>query len=158
MQEMSIKLFTGAYSLNPQSELRLKVLSGFGVTFQVFLVFYLLFFKTFGVGVIVIFCINLTVPVYFLFSAWLDSKPQYRRHLTLSEKGVRYRKRFMQTEHEFDWDEVDMVHLGLFKVVFLLKNEEEHVISLEQIQNDQVLEQVRERIKMMVIRKNVVLS
>lgn len=158
MQETSIKLYTGAYETSPKSEQRLKLLSGLAVALQLGLVFYLLFFKTFTASVVVIFLISLTVPVYFLFSAWLDSKPQYRRHLTLTEEGVRYRTRFMQTEYEFDWDEVDMVHLEHFKVVFLLKNEEEHVVSLEQIQNNEVLAQVRERIKTMVIRKNIILS
>ncbi|MFD2514557.1 hypothetical protein ACFSRY_11830 [Pontibacter locisalis] len=158
MQELSIKLYTGAYDIKPKAEQRLKWLSAFAVTFQLVLVFYLVFFETFSAGVVVVFLINVTIPAYFLYSAWLDNKPHYRRHLTLTEEGVKYRTRFMQTEQEFDWDEVDLVRLQSLKVVFLLKNEEEHVVSLEQIQNDQVLKQVRERIKSMVIRKDIVLS
>ena len=63
----------------------------------------------------------------------------------------------MRAEQEFDWEEVDTVHIGLYHVVFVLKNEEEHYINLERIQNDEVLQQVKEQIGEMVQQKSIML-
>ncbi|WP_439880232.1 hypothetical protein ACSX1A_13835 [Pontibacter sp. MBLB2868] len=158
MQEISYKLFTGAYDTTQKTEQRVMLLAAFAIVLQLALIIYLAVSKTFSLSLVVVFLINVFVSAGFLFHAWLDKHPRYRRHLTLTEEGVLYRSRFMQPEQEFDWNEIDQVRLELLRVVFLLKNEEEHVVSLEQIQNDSVLKQVKEQIKMMVIRKNVTLA
>ncbi|WP_036776704.1 hypothetical protein [Pontibacter actiniarum] len=155
MQEISIRLFEGAYTLKPRAERRLMLLVGAAMALQVGLLLYLVVTKTFTTGLLFVFLINLLVPGYFLFTVWLDHKPQYRRHLTLTAEGVRYRSRFMQEEHAFDWDEIDFVDLKLYKVIFVLKNDEVHEVSLDRIQNDAVLHQVKEQIRQLVRSKEI---
>lgn len=157
MQELSIRLFEGAYTLKPKTERRVMVLAVLAVALQVVLLVYLAASKHYAPGLVLIFIVNLIVPAYFFFNIWLDRKPKYRRHLTLTEQGVCYRSRFMQAEQEFDWEEIDAVHIGLYHVVFVLKNEEEHYINLERIQNDEVLQQVKAQIREMVQQKEIML-
>ncbi|GAA4442113.1 hypothetical protein GCM10023188_41420 [Pontibacter saemangeumensis] len=157
MQELSIRLFEGAYTLKPETERRAMLLAMLAVVLQVCLLVYLAATKHFAPVLVLVFAFNLVVPAYFFFNIWLDRKPKYRRHLTLTEQGVCYRARFMHTEQEFDWEEVDAVHIGLYHVVFVLKNEEEHYINLERIQNEEVLEQVKEQIREMVQQKEIML-
>ncbi|TPE43703.1 hypothetical protein [Pontibacter mangrovi] len=133
----------------------MMLLAGAAMFLQLGFLLHLTITKTFSTELVMVFLINLFVPAIFLYRLWLDRKPQYRRHLTLSAHGVRYRTRFMQPEHEFDWEEVDAVRVELFKVVFVLKNEEVHEISLERIQNDEMLQQVKEQVKMMVRQKDL---
>ncbi|PRY13649.1 hypothetical protein CLV24_10519 [Pontibacter ummariensis] len=158
MQEISVRLFEGAYSLQSRNEKRLLFFALLAVGVHLGLLIYLAVSKHFTPALVFVFLLNLLVPAYFFFRIWLDSKPKYRRHLTLHEEGVRYRSRFLEKESEFDWDEVDTVHIRLFKVIFVLKNEEVHEISLERIQNDTVLWQVKEQISEMVQRKEIVLQ
>ena len=157
MQEISIRLFEGAYTLKPRAERRVMLLAVVGVVLQVLLLIYLAASKHFAPALVFVFVFNLAVPAYFFFNIWLDRKPKYRRHLTLTEGGVCYRSGFMRAEQEFDWEEVDTVHIGLYHVVFVLKNEEEHYINLERIQNDEVLQQVKEQIGEMVQQKRIML-
>jgi len=157
MQELSIKLFEGAYTLKPKAERRAMLLAVLAVALQVLLLVYLASSKHFAPGLVLLFLCNLIVPAYFFFNIWLDRKPKYRRHLTLTEEAVCYRAGFMQAEQEFDWDEVDAVHIGLYHVVFVLKNEEEHYINLERIQDEGVLEQVKEQLREMVQQKEIML-
>lgn len=158
MQEISVRLFDGAYTLKPKAERRLMVLAFLAVALQLGLLVYLAVSKQFTVGLVIIFLFNLLVPAYFFFILWLDRRPKYRRHLTLTDEGVCYRAKFLQKEQEFDWDEVDTVQIEMYRVKFMLKNEEEHEINLERIQNDEVLQQVKEQIKEMVQRKEIMLQ
>lgn len=157
MQEISIRLFEGAYTLKPRVERRTMLLAVLAVVLQVSLLVYLAASKHFAPGLVIIFVVNLVVPAFFFFNIWLDRKPKYRRHLTLTEQGVCYRSRFLHAEQEFDWEEVDNVHIGLYHVVFVLKNEEEHYINLGRIQNDKVLQQVKEQLREMVQQKAIML-
>ncbi len=158
MQEISVKLFEGAYTLKPKAERRLMVLAFVAVSLQLGLLVYLAVSKQFTIALIFIFLFNLLVPAYFFFNIWLDRKPKYRRHLTLTDEGVCYRSKFLQKEQEFDWEEVDTVQVDMYRVNFMLKNEEEHDINLERIQNDAVLQQVKEQIKEMVQQKEIMLQ
>ncbi|AKD02199.1 hypothetical protein POKO110462_20840 [Pontibacter korlensis] len=155
MEEISIRLFEGAYALKPKADRRMMMLAGIAMLLQLSLLLYLVTFKVFATELVVVFLLSLLGPVYFFFTLWLDHRPQYRRHLTLSPTGVRYRTRFMQPEHEFDWEEVDTVKLELFKIIFVLKNEEVYEVSLEHIQNDVVLQQVKEQVQQMAQLKNL---
>lgn len=146
MQDISIRLFEGAYTFKPRAEQRMMLLALAAMVLQMSLLLYLIIFKTFATGLVVILLLSLLVPAYFISSVWLDKRPQYRRHLTLSAAGVRYRTRFLQAEHEFDWEEIDLIKIELFKVNFVLKNEEVHEVNLHGIQNDRVLHEVKEQI------------
>jgi hypothetical protein len=157
MQVISIRLFEGAYARKPKAEQRAMLLAAVAVMLQLGLLVYLAVSKQFTPVLVLVFLFNLLVPAYFFFTIWLDSKPRYRRHLTLAEEGVCYRSRFLQKEHAFDWEEVDSVHMERNRIVFVLKNEEEHCIILEHIQDDDILQQVKEQIKEMVQRKEVML-
>jgi len=157
MQEISIRLFEGAYALKPRAEQRTMQLAALAVGLQLGLLVYLAVSKHFAGGLVLVFICNLVVPAYFFFAIWLDRKPKYRRHLTLTEQGVCYRSKFLQKEQEFDWEEIDAVHIGLYRVGFVLKNEEEHTVNLERIQNDEVLRQVKEQIREMVQQKGIML-
>ena len=158
MQEISVKLFEGAYTLKPKGEQRLTVLAFVAVALQLGLLVYLAMSKQFTSGLVLVFLFNLLVPAYIFFNIWLDRKPRYRRHLTLIEEGVCYRAKFLQKEQEFDWAEVDNVQIEMHRVKFVLKNEEVHDINLERIQNDEVLQQVKEQIREMVQRKVIMLQ
>ncbi|MCX2739641.1 hypothetical protein [Pontibacter anaerobius] len=155
MQDISFRLFEGAYTIKPRAEQRMLLLAAAAMALQVGLLLYLLVSKAFATELVVVFLLNLFVPAYFIFSIWLDHRPQYRRHLTLSSDGVRYRTRFMRPEHEFEWNEIDLVRLKLFKVIFILKNEEVHEVSLERIQHDGVLQQVKEQLLQMARLKGL---
>ncbi|MHA6247015.1 hypothetical protein ACXYMU_03695 [Pontibacter sp. CAU 1760] len=157
MKEISIRLFEGAYTIKPRAERRIWLLAVLAVVVQLGLLVYLSVTKIFTIGLVLVLLLNLVVPAYLFLNAWLDRKPRYRRHLTLTEKGVRYRARFRQQLQEFDWEEIDTVQIGLYQVVFLLKNEEEHSINLEHIRNDEILAQVKEQIREMVAQKEIIL-
>lgn len=158
MQELSVRLFKGAYTLKPKAEKRLTLLAFAAVAVQLGFLLHLALSQMYTVELVLVFLINLFIPAYYFFNIWLDHKPKYRRHLTLSEEGVCYRAKFRQKEHEFDWEEVDAVQLDQYRVKFLLKNEEEHDINLERIQNDEVLHQVKEKIREMVQQKQIMLQ
>lgn len=158
MQELSVRLFKGAYTLKPKAEKRLTLLAFAAVAVQLGFLLHLALSQMYTVELVLVFLVNLFIPAYYFFNIWLDHKPKYRRHLTLSEEGVCYRAKFRQKEHEFDWEEVDAVQLDQYRVKFLLKNEEEHDINLERIQNDEVLHQVKEKIREMVQQKQIMLQ
>lgn len=157
MQEINVRLFKGAYAEKPKAEQRAMLLAALAVALQAGLLAYLAVTKQFTPLLVLVFLFNLLVPGYFFFIIWLDSKPRYRRHLTLTNEGVCYRSRLMQKEQEFDWAEVDTVRLERYAVVFSLKNEELHRIDLEHIRNDAVLGHVKEQIEGMVQRKEIML-
>lgn len=146
MQEINVSLFKGAYAKNPKGEQHAMLLAAVAVVLQVSLLAYLAVTKQFTPLLVLVFLLNLLIPAWFFFNIWLDRKPKYRRHLTLTENGVCYRSSFMQQEQEFDWAEVDTIELGRHRVVFTLKNEEVHSVNLVPIQNDAVLRQVQEHI------------
>ncbi|MDX5436680.1 MAG: hypothetical protein LPK03_05760, partial [Pontibacter sp.] len=118
MQEISIRLFESAYASKPEAERRTMLLAWAAMALQVSLLLYLVVSKTFTTELVIVFLINLLVPAYFIFTIWMDHRPEYRRHLTLTEEGIRYRTRFKQREQEFEWDEIDKVKLEQFKVIF----------------------------------------
>ncbi|RIJ42983.1 hypothetical protein [Pontibacter oryzae] len=157
MQEINIRLFEGAYTLKPRAEQRLMLLAVAAMVLQVSLLVYLALTEIFKTHLVIIFLLNLLIPAYFIFSLWLDGKPHYRRHLTLSQDGIRYRTRFMRPEHEIEWNEVDTVKVKLYSVSFLLKNDEMHEINLAHIHNDDVLKQVKKEIRQMVQFKGITL-
>ena len=150
MQELSVRLFKGAYTLKPKAEKRLMLLAFAAVAVQLGFLMHLAISEMYTVELVLVFLLNLFIPAYYFFNLWLDHKPKYRRHLTLTEKGVCYRAKFRQREHIFDWEEVDAVQIEKYKVKFLLKNEEEHDINLERIQNEAVMQQVKDQIRTMV--------
>jgi hypothetical protein len=133
------------------------LLAAVAVMLQLGLLVYLVVSKQFTPVLVLVFLFNLLVPAYFFFTIWLDSKPKYRRHLTLTEEGICYRSKFLQQEQAFDWAEVDTVLMERNRIVFVLKNEEEYHINLEHIQDDDILQQVKEQTKEMVQRKVVML-
>ncbi|WP_276499100.1 hypothetical protein [Pontibacter litorisediminis] len=146
MQDISIRLFEGAFILKPRTEQRLMQLALVLMALHAGLLLYLLVAKVFTLLLVLILLLSLLVPAYFMLSVWLDRAPQYRRHLTLSAEGVRYRTRFLHPEHEFDWTEIDLVKINLYKITFVLKNEEVHEVSLEHLQNDELLRHVKEQV------------
>ncbi|OKL41940.1 hypothetical protein [Pontibacter flavimaris] len=146
MQDTSIRLFEDAYTIKPRSEKRLMLLALAAMALQFVLLLYIFFSQTFSAALVLLLLLSLLVPAYFVFSVWLDRNPHYRRHLTLHDEGVCYRPRFMQAEQEFEWGEVDYIKINMYKVLFVLKNVEEHEVSLEHIQNDRVLQQVKEQV------------
>ena len=158
MQELSVRLFKGAYTLKPKAEKRLTLLAFAAVAVQLGFLLHLAISEMYTVELVLVFLVNLFIPAYYFFNIWLDHKPKYRRHLTLTEEGVCYRAKFRQKEHEFDWEEVDAVQIDQYRVKFLLKNEEKHDINLERIQNDEVLHQVKEKIREMVQQKQIMLQ
>ncbi len=157
MQEISVKLFEGAYTLKPRAERRATLLAVLAVALQVGLLAYLTVSNFFVPELLLVFAVNLLVPAYFFFNLWLDRRPEYSRHLTLTEQGVCYRSGFLQKEHSFDWEEIDSTVIGLNHVLFVLKNEEEHNINLERIPHTTVIEQVKEQIREMVQQKEIML-
>ncbi len=157
MQEISVKLFEGAYTLKPRAERRATLLAVLAVALQVGLLAYLTVSNFFVPELLLVFAVNLLVPAYFFFNLWLDRRPEYSRHLTLTEQGVCYRSGFLQKEQSFDWEEIDSTVIGLNHVLFVLKNEEEHNINLERIPHTTVIEQVKEQIREMVQQKEIML-
>lgn len=158
MQEISVRLFKGAYKPKSKAEQRLMLLALAAVAVQLGFLVHLAVSQMYTVELVLVFLVNLLIPAYYFFTIWLDRKPKYRRHLTLTEEGVCYRAKFRQKEHEFDWAEVDVVHIEPYRVKFILKNEEEHDINLARIQNEEVLQQVKAQIREMVQRKEIMLQ
>ena len=158
MQEISVKLFKGAYTLKPKAEEPLMLLAFAAVAVQLGFLVHLAISEMYTVDLVLVFLVNLLIPSYFFFNIWLDGKPKYRRHLTLTDEGVCYRSKFMHKEQEFDWEEVDTVQIEMYRVKFLLKNEEEHAINLERIQNEEILQLVKDQIREMVQRKEIMLQ
>ena len=147
MQEFSVRLFKGAYTINAKTEQRFLFIALAVILFDVCLLVFLLTLKGFSTVMLAVYLLHLPIVGYFMARAWLDSKPRYRRHLTLTIEGVRYRAGHMKKEREFDWEEIDMVKLELFRVTFLLKNEESHTLNLETIQHAETLQAVKDEIR-----------
>jgi hypothetical protein len=93
-----------------------------------------------------------------MVSIWLDRRPQYRRHFTLSEEGVRYRTGLLRKEQAFDWEEVDRVDLQEHIALFLLKNEERHEVSLKSDENDTEWQRQADQLKTLVQQKRIELK
>lgn len=155
MQETSFQLFPGAYAVKPKAERLYMLLAFCSVAVHINLLYRLITQNDYKPAFLLVYSLNLIPLAYFLIIIWLDKKPRCRRHLTLNLTGVRYRTKFMAPEYEFDWEEVDVIHLEHSRVLFLLKNEEKHDINLEKIQNDNVLQQVKEQIRAMAHSKNI---
>ncbi|HEY4650283.1 MAG TPA: hypothetical protein VIG72_02665, partial [Pontibacter sp.] len=105
-----------------------------------------------------LFLLQMPMLAYLLAQTWLDKNPKYRRHLTLTEQGVCYRTGFLAKEQEFDWNEVDEVYLKLFSVEFMLKNEERHEISLQNINSDTALQRAKQEIRAVAQQQGIKLT
>ena len=114
--------------------------------------------KGFAYSVVGIYLLHLLVFPFLVARIWLDSHPEYRRHLTLTGEGVRYRKGFRKQEHEFDWEEVDEVFLDAAEVVFVLKNEERHLIGLNMLHSNTELLQAKQDVRNIVQQKGITLT
>ncbi|MDX5482171.1 MAG: hypothetical protein LPK07_10870 [Hymenobacteraceae bacterium] len=143
---MSIRFFEGVFAWRPELEQRIMFVALTSLSLHLGLLAYLALLKGFAFIFAVVYLVNLLFAAYFIFTIWLDHRPQYRRHLTLNGEGVRYRGGFLQREHEFDWEEVDYILLDQVQLAFVLKNEAEHRISLEHIQDSHALERVKGQI------------
>ncbi|WP_018479371.1 hypothetical protein [Pontibacter roseus] len=155
MQEISIRLFSSAYSVRSRLERVLLLMALLSIALHGWLLYQLIAVKDFHSAMTFLYLFSLLPVCLFLASMWLDKNPGYNRHLTLLTTGVRYRKGFMQPEHEFDWEEVDSIRLEPRQVVFLLKNEEQHEVSLQAIRSEEVLHRVRSGILDIAAEKEI---
>ncbi|MCC9138119.1 hypothetical protein ACFSKU_03075 [Pontibacter silvestris] len=155
MQETSFQLSPGAYAVKAKTECLFMLFALCSVAVHINLLYRLLALNDYKSTFLIVYSLNLIPLAYFLVTIWLDKKPKCRRHLTLSTTGARYRTKFMTKEHEFDWDEVDVIHLEHFRVLFVLKNEEEHDVSLERVQNNEELSLIKEQIRERALMKGI---
>ena len=158
MQNFNIRLFEGAYTGNLKAEQRTNLLAIFLLLLQIGLLLFLVLTKGFAYSVVGIYLLHLLVFPFLVARIWLDSHPEYRRHLTLTGEGVRYRKGFRKQEHEFDWEEVDEVFLDAAEVVFVLKNEERHLIGLNMLHSNTELLQAKQDVRNIVQQKGITLT
>lgn len=155
MQNISIRLFSSAYDIRSNVERFMLLMAFVSVALHGWLLYHLIAVNDFRSALLFLYLFSLLPFCLFLLAMWLDRNPDYQRHLTLSETGVRYRSGFMQQEHEFDWEEVDTIRLEPVLVTFLLKNGEEHEVSLKTIRNGEVLQEARSRITSIAASKGI---
>ncbi|MER2996470.1 hypothetical protein [Pontibacter populi] len=158
MQNFNIRLFEGAYTGNLKAEQRTNLLVVFLLLLQIGLLLFLVLTKGFTYSFVGIYLLHLLVFPFLVARIWLDLHPEYRRHLTLTDQGVRYRKGFRKQEHEFDWEEVDEVYLSIEEVVFVLKNEERHLVRLNMLHSNTALYNARQDVRNIVLLKSITLT
>lgn len=158
MQNFQIRLFTGAYHNAQKTEKRTTVLAVFLLLVQLVLLAYLVLTKGFAMAFVGIYLLHVLVLSFLVARIWLDSRPEHQQHLTLTSQGVRYRTGSTNKEQEFDWEEVDEMHLQLFSVEFILKNDERHLVQLDHINSDALLKQAKQQLKMIASQKGITLN
>ncbi|MFT2009042.1 hypothetical protein ACMA1I_10235 [Pontibacter sp. 13R65] len=154
MANFSLKLFENAYTLEPKAEQRLTLAIFAAVAVNLILLLYLAYSNGFLVGLL-IFMSNLFFAAYFCKHLWYQYRPQYRLHFTLTSGGVRYRTFLQQKEQEFEWEEVDVIRFEQERLLFVLKNDEQHEIGLDKIQSPTVLQQAKRKLKKIARRKDI---
>ena len=155
MQETSIRLFSGAYDVRSKVERLMLLMAGLSVGLHGWLLYRLILVKDFHSALLFLYLFSLLPFCLFLLFVWLDRRPELRRYLALRETGVRYRAGFLLREQEFDWEEVDHIQLAGTSVTFTLKNEEQHVIVLDTIKDEGLLQQVTNRIRSFAVGKGI---
>ncbi|MBJ6119358.1 hypothetical protein JAO76_14205 [Pontibacter sp. BT310] len=158
MQNINIRLFEGAFTGNLKAEQRTNLLTAFLLLLQIGLLLYLVLTKGFSYSFVGIYLLHLLVFPFLVARIWLDLHPEYRRHLTLTDQGVRYRKGFRKKEQDFDWEEVDEVYLSIAEVVFVLKNEERHLVRFNMLHSNTALHRARQTIQHIVQQKGITLT
>ncbi|TXK52090.1 hypothetical protein FVR03_02165 [Pontibacter qinzhouensis] len=154
MSNFSLKLFENAYQLEPKAEQRLTGAIYAAISINLILLLYLAYSNGFLVGLL-IFMSNLFFAAYFCKFLWYQYRPQYRLHFTLTTGGVRYRTVSAQKEQEFEWEEVDVVRFEQDRLLFVLKNDEQHEIGMDKIQSPTILQQARRKIKKIAKKKDI---
>lgn len=155
MQDVSIRLFSSAYTVGSKAERIMLLLALVSVVLHGWLLYHLIAVNDFRSALLFLYLFSLLPFCLFMLSVWLDRNPEYRRHLTLLEAGVRYRSGFMQKEQEFDWEEVDNIRLEPHQFTFMLKNGEQHAISLKKIRDKEALQEARSRITEIAANKGI---
>jgi hypothetical protein len=155
MQNISIRLFSSAYDIRSRVERFMLLMAFVSVALHGWLLYHLIAVNDFRSALLFLYLFSLLPFCLFMLAMWLDRNPDYQRHLTLSETGVRYRSGLMQQEHEFDWEEVDTIRLEPVLVTFLLKNGEVHEVSIKAIRNGEVLQEARSRITRVAASKGI---
>ncbi|MDX5418965.1 MAG: hypothetical protein LPK09_07095 [Hymenobacteraceae bacterium] len=155
MQEVSIRLFSRSYNVRSKVERALLLLALLSVGLHGWLLFQLIAVRDLHSAMTFLYLFSLLPFCLFLASVWLDRNPGYQRHLTLLSSGVRYRLGFMQQEQEFDWEEVELIEMNNYLVEFELKNGERHVVSLESVDKDLTLQEVRLRLEGIAADKEI---
>ncbi|NDK55146.1 hypothetical protein [Pontibacter fetidus] len=158
MQEINIRLFSGAYAGNPKAEQRTTMLAVFLVLLQVGLLLYLVLTKGFAYSFVGIYLLHLLAFSVLVAQVWLELHPEYSRHLSFNSQTIVYRTGFLVKEQEFDWDEVDEVTLSPENVRFMLKNDEYHVVPFTMVQSPEALRRARHEIRQIVQQKKIHLT
>ena len=156
MQNINIRLFEGAYTGNLKAEQRTNVLVVFLLLLQIGLLLFLVLSQGFAYSFLGIYLLHLLVFPFLVARIWVDLHPECR-HLTLTDQGVCYRHGFRKQEHEFDWEEVDEVYLSITEVVFVLKNEERHLVRFNMLHSNTALHRARQTIQYIVQEKGITL-
>lgn len=136
MQQINIRLFSGAHTGNLEAAQRTSLFAVFMVLLQVGLLLYLVLVKGFAYSLLGLYLLHLLAFTFLLVQVWLERNPGQLQHLTLTGQGVVYRTAFLKKEQQFDWDEVDAVHLGKSGMAFVLKNEEHHGLPFDMLHNN----------------------
>ena len=155
MQEASIRLFSGAYDARSKVERFMLLLAALSVGLHGWLLYRLILVKDFHSALLFLYLFSLLPFCLFLLFVWLDRSPELRRYLALLETGVRYRSGFLLREQEFDWEEVDRIEVKRTSVTFILKNEEQHVVVLDTLKDEGLLQQVKNRIRSFAAGKGI---
>jgi hypothetical protein len=158
MQELNIRLFEGAYASNLKMEQHITWLATVLVLLQLGLLVFLSVGEGFAYGFLGIYLLHMLGFSYLVGKVWLDRHPEYSRHLTLNNRSITYRTGFLEKQHEFDWDEVDEVYLNPDSVMFVLKNDECHVVPFSMLQGPEAFRKARQDVRLLVQQKKINLT
>jgi hypothetical protein len=158
MQDTNFRLFEGMHTGNLKSEQRTTLLATLLILVQIGLLVYLVLTKGFAYSFLGLYLLHLLGFSLLVLQVWFERHPEYLRHLTLTNQGVRYRTSFFKQEHDFDWEEIHKVFLGDKILEFTLKNDELHSLPLDIFRTPDALQNARQAICDMVAQKGISLS
>jgi len=131
MQQTTIRLFDGAFTINQKAAQRQQVLAVLLLLVQLGLLVYLVLSKGFAYSFVGLYLLHLLAFGFLLIQFWLTDYSPTFRHVTFTNQGIIYRTGFFKKQHDFDWDEIDQIYLQPGNTKFILKNEEEHRIPFD---------------------------
>ncbi len=158
MQNIQLRIFEGVFSGNLKAEQRSNALAAFLVLLQVGMLLYLVITNGFAYSFLGLYLLHLLGFGFLLGQLWLDRNPDYLRHFTLSDAGVRYRAAFLKREEEFDWAEVDEISVLEKEIHFYLKNDEKHLVHLDMAAADEALRQARNKVRVLAQQHEITLK
>ncbi|MCP2043476.1 hypothetical protein [Pontibacter sp. HSC-36F09] len=155
---ISIRLFSKPYGIRSQVERLLFVLALLSLGLHGWLLYQLIAVRDFHSAMTFLYLFSLLPFSLFMVSVWLDHNPDYQRHLSITDLGVRYRLGFMQREHDFEWEEVERLVISSNALGFELKNGEQHAVALDTVNHARKLQRIRDELAQIAAAKGIAIE